>query len=89
LSVSVPDLPLEVGKGPTKTLVEIDGRLPTEELASPPDVGPAHLGVIGRKLPVDNLALGSHQSQNAMRYIDQRYFMGIAEVHRVGRVDSE
>src|SRR5581483_5037797 len=70
------------GKHPPQTLLELDLRLPAEDLLRAGDVRLAHLRVVHRQRLEDDLARRPRHLQHGLRKLEDRELARVAEVDR-------
>src|SRR2546430_5860535 len=75
-------LPAEGREHPSEPLLQLDLRLPAENLLRPRDVGLAHLGIVDRQRFVDDLARRAGHALHRLGQLVQREFTRVAEVDR-------
>src|SRR4051794_2615465 len=66
-----------------EAVAQLDGRRPPEQVASPRDVGPALLGVVGRQRLVDDLRARAGHVDHGLGEFEQRELVGVPDVHRI------
>src|ERR671938_1424375 len=77
-------LPAERLEHPPQALVELDLRLPAEDLLRPRDVGLAHLRVVDRKRLVDHVTPRARHPEHRLGELVERELARVADVHRQG-----
>src|SRR5947207_1746589 len=75
-------LPPEARKHAAQSFLELNLRLPAEELARPGDIGLPDLRIVDRQRLVDDLALRACDAQDGLGQLVERELPGVAEVHR-------
>src|SRR4051794_18307241 len=67
---------------PPQAVLELDLRLPAEQLACPRDVGLAHLRIVDGQRLVHDLGLRAGHAEHRLRELVQRELVRVAEVDR-------
>src|SRR5437899_1919336 len=80
---------LEILHRPPQTVVPIDFRLPTQELAGPGNVRLPELGIVLRQRLENDAALASRQLQNLPGEFEDRHFVRVAKVDRLMKLREE
>src|SRR5919197_4287789 len=75
-------LPAEGREHPSEPLLQLDLRLPPENLLRPRDVRLADLGIVDRKRLVDDLAHRAGDPDDGLRELVERELARVADVHR-------
>src|SRR5215210_5568037 len=75
-------LPPETRQQAPQPLLELDGRLPAQQLPGSGDVGLANLGIVDGECLVDDLALRRGHSDDCLRKLQNRELLGVADVDR-------
>src|SRR6266508_728877 len=63
-----------------QSLLELDLRLPAEDLAGARDVRLPHLGIVDRQRLVHDLALRARELEDALRQLQDRELLRVADV---------
>src|SRR5580765_3106164 len=75
-------LPPQRTEHPAETLLELDLRLPVENLPRTCDVGPTLLRSVDRQRLEDDLALRTGDAEHRVREFEQRELVRVADIHR-------
>src|SRR5437016_8705535 len=75
-------LPFEGAEHPAQALLELDRRLPAEQLAGARDVRLPHLRVVDGEGLVDDLALRAGDAEDGLRELVEGELARVPEVHR-------
>src|SRR5256885_8751196 len=75
-------LPAEGREHPSEPLLQLDLRLPAENLLRPRDVRLADLGIVDRKRLVDDLARRAGHAEHGLRELVERELARVPDVHR-------
>src|SRR5690242_16821497 len=75
-------LPAEGREHPSEPLLQLDLRLPAENLLRPRDVRLADLGIVDRQRLVDDLARGARDAKHGLGELVERELARVPDVHR-------
>src|ERR1051325_1814232 len=81
LSLSRADFRAEPVEGAAEAFFGFDARLPSEQGARARDVRLAHLRIVDGERLEDDVARGAGQPDDALRELEQRHHVGVADVH--------
>src|SRR2546423_12187846 len=77
-------LPAEGREHPSEPLLQLDLRLPAENLLRPGDVRLANLGIVDRERLVDDLARRAGDAEDGLGELVERELARVPDVHRQG-----
>src|SRR5262245_4469853 len=80
---------LEVLQRSPQPLTAANFRLPAQQLSRPADVGLAHLRIVLRQWSILDRTFTPRQSENLFRELENRHFVGVAEVDRLVEIGEE